>query len=271
MTESLRIALAQCNFVVGDLAANTDTMLAAVDQAKARGAHLILFSELSVTGYPPEDLLLRPSLQTRVEAQIERLIQASDGIAIVAGFPWCENDQLFNCAETWFNGKSLGRYAKQCLPNFQVFDEHRYFTAGDESLVFELLGHKLGLTICEDVWHQHPVDQCVEAGAELLLNLNASPFHMGKHQLRYDVLHDHVTRRGVPIVYVNQVGGQDELVFDGGSFAMNATGESVLQLPCYVESSGDLTWDGSQLTAIDAPAESEFNELESLYQALVLG
>jgi NAD+ synthase (glutamine-hydrolysing) len=271
MSDSLHIAMAQCNFLVGDLVFNTDRIIAEAEAAALRGAQLILFSELSVTGYPPEDLLLRPSLQLRVESSLERIREASQRIAIVVGYPWSEGGRLYNCAEVLFQGASLGRYTKRCLPNYQVFDERRYFEAGGKPLVVEIAGHKLGVTICEDVWHQHPVDDCVQAGAEILLNLNASPFHIGKQQERYQLLRNHVRRIGMPILYVNQVGGQDELVFDGASFAIDGQGVTQLQMPDYREATGDITWDGTNLVSLTAQTFAHEHEIESLYQALVVG
>ncbi|MDP2549202.1 NAD+ synthase [Oceanobacter sp. 4_MG-2023] len=273
MTESLHIAMAQCNFLVGDITGNCDQMLSQVDAARQRGADLILFSELALTGYPPEDLLLRPSLQPRVEAAIQRLADASQDIAIVAGFPWRQDGQLYNCAGVWHQGISLGRYAKQCLPNYQVFDEKRYFSVGDQPLVVTIAGVALGLTICEDIWFTGPAEQSVAAGAELILNLNASPFHIGKHHERQGILREHISRLGVPIVYVNQVGGQDELVFDGASFAMDAEGRNVAQLPAYQEAMADIRFVDGTLQGMDsAPLpEAHHHELASLYDALVLG
>ena len=273
MTESLHIAMAQCNFLVGDITGNCDLMLSEVDAARNRGVDLILFSELALTGYPPEDLLLRPSLQLRVETAIKRLAAASHDIAIVAGFPWREDERLYNCAGVWYQGESLGRYAKQCLPNYQVFDEKRYFSIGDQPLVVNIAGVHLGLTICEDIWYTGPAEQSVAAGAELILNLNASPFHIGKQTERLTVLREHIGRLGVPIVYVNQVGGQDELVFDGASFALDATGLCVAQLPEYQAATADVRFSAGVLQAANAAPvmEAHEHELASLYNALVLG
>lgn len=271
MSETLQIALAQCNFLVGDIAGNCDRIIAEAATARARGADMVLFSELALTGYPPEDLLLRPSLQPRIEDALHRIAAASSGIAIVVGFPWRDDDRLYNCAGIWSEGACLGRYAKQCLPNYQVFDEQRYFSAGYQPLVVDYRGHRLGLTICEDIWHQGPIDQCVGAGAELVLNLNASPYHIGKHDERVGLLKEHTSRLGVPILYVNQVGGQDELVFDGASFAMAGNGDVVLQMAEWNEGQADVSWNGSALTAVSANAALPESELASLYQALVTG
>lgn len=266
----MRITLSQLNYKVGDISGNAEQMIAAATEAAQQGSDLIVFSELSLTGYPPEDLLLRPSLQLRVEEALEEIADASNQIAIALGFPWQEQTQLFNCAAIYYAGQCLGRYAKQCLPNYQVFDEKRYFSAGDQPCVMELKGHKLGLTVCEDVWHPGPAEQSVEAGAELILNLNASPFHVDKQQQRIELIRQHVQQLNVPLLYVNQVGGQDELVFDGRSFAMSPAGELVTQLTAYEVSANDVLWDGQQLSAL-APSASDDSGLASLYQALVLG
>jgi NAD+ synthase (glutamine-hydrolysing) len=272
MTESLHIAMAQCNFRVGDISGNCDLIINEVNKAKARGVDLIVFSELALTGYPPEDLLLRPSLQPRVEQALEQISQHADTIAVAVGFPWKDGEQLLNCAGIWFQKTCLGRYAKQCLPNYQVFDERRYFSKGKDACLVSLKGRQIGLTICEDIWHAGPAEQSVEAGAELVLNLNASPFHIGKQPERYQALSEHAVKLGVPVVYVNQVGGQDELVFDGASFAVNAEGKVELQLPAYQESCGDLRWESNgTLTPLSQSVEAHTDEMASLYDALVLG
>lgn len=271
MSQSLVMALAQQNFLVGDIAGNAQRIVELSRQAQQQGADLIVFSELAVTGYPPEDLLLRPSLQLRVEQALQQIAAASQYIAIVVGFPWRENGQLFNCAGFWHGGECLGRYAKQCLPSYQVFDEHRYFSVGDQPCVIDWRGHKLALTVCEDIWHKQPVAQAAAAGADLVLNINASPFHQGKHSERVNLLASHARRHNLSLLYVNQVGGQDELVFDGASFAISATGEPVLQLPAYAEALGLVRWQQGRLSALTASAEAHTDMLGSLYQALVCG
>ncbi|MFC3681235.1 NAD+ synthase [Bacterioplanoides pacificum] len=269
MPESMRITLSQLNFVVGDIAGNTEKMIAAARQAADQGSELIVFSELALTGYPPEDLLLRPSLQLRVEAALQQLLPVSQDIALALGFPWQEQGRLLNCAALYYQGECLGRYAKQCLPNYQVFDEKRYFAAGDQPCVVTLKGRRFGLTVCEDIWHQGPAEQSVAAGAEMILNLNASPFHQEKQQQRIELIQQHVRALNVPLLYVNQVGGQDELVFDGRSFAVAADGTLVHQLAAYQPDSAQLLWD-TQLSC-PLPPLSATSELASLYDALVLG
>jgi len=267
----MRIALAQQNFLVGDIEGNAAIIAGQARKAAADGNQLIVFSELALTGYPPEDLLLRPSLQLRVDAALQQVAEASAGIAIAIGYPWRTEGGLYNCAGIWSDGKQIAHYAKQHLPNYQVFDEERYFTAGSQPCVVELHGHKVALTVCEDVWHPGPVEQAAAAGAELILNLNASPFHLGKQSERAEHLQNHARRHKVALLYVNQVGGQDELVFDGASFAVSASGEKVLQMAAYEEALACVEWNGSDLTAISDSFDAHEDTLESLYQALVLG
>jgi NAD+ synthase (glutamine-hydrolysing) len=272
--QQFSIALAQINFKVGDIDGNLERISAAITEAKAQNredkALMVVFSELGLIGYPPEDLLLRPSLQHRIETALDHVATLSADITIVVGYPWSEKGQLFNMAGVWQDGKQVAHYAKRCLPNYQVFDEQRYFTPGDKVCVFEWLGHKVGLTICEDIWHEHPIAESKLAGAELMININASPFHAGKLQQRHELLANHAKRHQLPIVYVNQVGGQDELVFDGASFVVNAKGEVVA---CAPEHEVDLL-----LVYFDESLQVEGehkllvkSELASIYDTLVLG
>jgi NAD+ synthase (glutamine-hydrolysing) len=267
----LTIALGQCNFHVGDLPGNTEKIIQSATDAAAQGADLIVFTELALTGYPPEDLLLRPSLKHRIDQALEQIALASHQIAIAIGYPSQHQDALFNCAGVWHQGELLGEYAKQELPNYQVFDEKRYFTSGQNATVIELNGVKLGLTVCEDVWFDAPVAQAVEAGAELILNLNASPFHMGKQQERIDLIRRHVESHKVPFLYVNQIGGQDELVFDGSSFAVNEQGECILQMASWKEATGFVRFENKELMAVSESQPAREDGLASLYNALVLG
>ncbi len=269
----LRIALAQQNFLVGDIHGNTDLILEVACAARdEHHADLVAFPELAVTGYPPEDLLLRDSLATRVEAALGRIAAASRelGIAIVTGYPRRRGDALFNAAGIFADGALQLEYAKQHLPNYQVFDEKRYFTHGDAAGVFSFRGRRIALSVCEDIWNPGPVARSAEAGADLVLNLNASPFHTGKIAERHAVVRERVTEAGIPVIYLNMVGGQDELVFDGGSFVIDAAGQVALQAPqfesgvfvCEADGSGGLT-----STVQSTPP----GELESVYRALVLG
>ena len=273
--QQFSIALAQVNFKVGDIDGNLQLIADAVTDAKAQHensdrALMVVFSELALIGYPPEDLLLRPSLQHRIESALLKVANLSSGITIVVGYPWHKDGQLFNMAGVWSNGRQVAQYAKRCLPNYQVFDEQRYFTAGDDACVFDWLGHKVGLTVCEDIWHEQPMVDSKAAGAELIININASPFHTGKLQQRHELLANHARRHELPIVYVNQVGGQDELVFDGASFVVDAKGKLAASLPEHESIVGLVNFDESLLVQ-NSVISVEKTELASIYDTLVLG
>ncbi|MEL0028738.1 MAG: nitrilase-related carbon-nitrogen hydrolase, partial [Perlucidibaca sp.] len=208
---TLRIALAQLNLLVGDIPGNAARLAqAAVNARDAHGADVILFPELSLTGYPPEDLLLRPSLDLRIEEAVATLKAVQD-ITLVFGLPERGAAGLLNAAWVLRDGQVLARYAKQELPNHQVFDERRYFVPGTQAAVFEQAGVHLGITICEDIWHAGPALAARAAGADLLLNLNASPFHAGKPAERHQIVARRCAETGLPVAYCNLVGGQDEL------------------------------------------------------------
>ncbi len=268
-SEQLRIALAQLNTFVGDFTGNAHRMAKAAITARDEfEADIILFPELALSGYPPEDLLLRDSLQQRIDDALAILTKIK-GITLVFGLPSRETGELFNQARAYRDGKELCRYNKQQLPNYQVFDEKRYFSTGNEAGLFTQNGLRLGLSICEDIWFAAPAAQARAAGADLLLSLNASPFHVDKAPLREAEVAKRTAETGLPVLYVNQVGGQDELVFDGGSFAMNATGEIALradyfQEGLYLADFQDGQW---QLAGCEPLPEA----LPSVYQALVLG
>lgn len=270
---TLSIALAQINPLVGDIPGNTEKVKAYAERAEALGADVILFPELTLSGYPPEDLLLRPSLALRIDRALEQLKQAGLKITLVLGYPRVVAGRVFNMAGVIENGELVCEYAKQCLPNYQVFDEVRYFVPGDSACVFDLKGVPTAITICEDIWQPGPVDQAREAGAKLMLNLNASPFHRGKPREREQLLVERARQGHMPIVYVNQVGGQDELVFDGGSVAVNSQGELCRRLPAWEESLELLltSWHEETLHVGHQAMAPQQEDLESVYQALVTG
>jgi NAD+ synthase (glutamine-hydrolysing) len=236
MARQLKAVLAQLNFVVGDIEGNTqkviDTAHAAVNE---HGADLVAFPELTLTGYPPEDLLLRPSLGLRVEKAIQKLLEADLSIFCIVGFPERIGDSLFNSLAVIRGGEIVAKYKKQCLPNYQVFDERRYFDHGDSACVVDICGVPTAFTICEDMWEPEPVAQARDAGARLMFNINASPFHIGKQQIREQLLAKRCQEGGFPIVYTNLVGGQDELVFDGRSMAVDASGKLKFLCPAFEE------------------------------------
>ena len=271
---SLKIVMAQVNPLVGDIPGNTQLVIDSVRRAQAeQQADVVVFPELTLTGYPPEDLLLRPSLAVRIEKALAEICAADLESVVVLGYPRVVAGRVFNMAGVIEGGQLKGEYAKHCLPNYQVFDEKRYFVAGDKPCVLPIKGVPVALTICEDIWRQEPVRLAKEAGARLMLNLNASPFHRGKQGEREQLLADRAREGAMPIVYVNQVGGQDELVFDGGSMAVDATGELRFRAPAYQEGLFSLEVDiSAEQPALPqqsmAPRPSE---LATVYQALVLG
>ncbi len=225
MSAEVRVVMAQINTVVGDIAGNAEKIRQAAVAAAAEQADLVVFPELALTGYPPEDLLLRPSLELRVNDAIEALLPVSREIPVLLGLPLHRGGKLYNAAALLRGGKLESTYCKQKLPNYRVFDEVRYFSEGEGATVFEIKGLRLGVTVCEDIWSPEPAAKAVAAGAQAIVNLNASPFHVGKQAEREAVVAQRCAETGVPVLYVNLVGAQDELVFDGGSFAMSAKGE----------------------------------------------
>ena len=275
MATDFCLVMGQINPVVGDIAGNVKKIIAVAKQARDEfNADLVVFPELTLTGYPPEDLLLRPSLTKRVEKGLKKLKKKITDVAVLVGHPaGVARQELYNAASLIADGKCVATYFKHHLPNYAVFDEKRYFIAGKDACVVEYKGIKLGITICEDIWFSEPAAQALDAGAELVINLNASPFRQGKWQLREAELKQRVIETGLPIVYVNQVGGQDELVFDGCSFALSGSGEKVVRAPAWQvglfpiiinrNSRGTLSLQG-QL------AKKE-TELAMVYQALVCG
>jgi NAD+ synthase (glutamine-hydrolysing) len=232
------IALAQLNLTVGAVAANAQAIIQAMRDAAAQGADVLLTPELAISGYPPEDLLYRPAFAAQVAAAVATVQTESSlhpDLFVVLGHPaWVKDGQAehcYNAASVLHGGKVVGTYYKRELPNYAVFDEKRYFTAGTESLVFEVKGRRFGINICEDVWFKPAPKDALAAGAQALLVLNASPFHHGKVPQRMAVVRDNVSSLGLPYIGVNHVGGQDELVFDGASFVLNAAGECTTRLP----------------------------------------
>ena len=269
----MNVCMAQINTLVGDIAGNTQRVLEVSAAQKAAGAHVVVFPELTLTGYPPEDLLLRGDLLDRTEAALAKLCaELPADLTVVVGYPRGRDGALFNSAGVISAGKLLAQYDKQCLPNYEVFDEKRYFAAGTECCVIDIDGLSVGLTICEDIWHPEPAAQANAAGAEMLININASPFHRGKSSERLERVKSCAAAHQLPIIYVNQVGGQDDLVFDGGSFAIDAQGELCVSAQTFIEAFPIVTVDRStdpRMVRGDTVAERE--DLDAVWQALVLG
>lgn len=265
----LKIAIAQINATVGDLTGNAARILDFAEQAKAQGADLLLTPELALCGYPPEDLLLREDFYVACERELDALAARVKGIAVIVGHPLLREGCRYNAATLLMNGVRIATYCKQRLPNYEVFDEERYFESGDTACVVNINGVRCGINICADVWEAGAADLARESGAEILLVLNASPYHIGKQQRRADVLRKRIASTGLPVVYANLVGGQDELVFDGGSFAMDSRGVLCCQLPKFDEALAMVDFDHGEpqpgIIVADQAVEAE------VYRALVIG
>jgi len=265
----MNIAIAQINCIVGDLGGNAARILDYANQAKALGAQILVTPELSLTGYPPEDLLLRDGFYDACDQALYTLAQQIEDIIVVVGHPHMVDGKRFNAASVLQSGKISATYHKHKLPNHSVFDEVRYFVPGTEACVFELEGIKFGINICADVWEEGAAVGALNAGANVLLVLNASPYHRDKQVSRYEAVRGRIGESSLPVVYANLVGGQDELVFDGASFVMDAKGKLVHQLPAFEESLRVVELvDGSPVLGEIA---AEYSLEESVYRALCLG
>ncbi|MBQ0838318.1 MAG: NAD(+) synthase, partial [Gammaproteobacteria bacterium] len=270
----LKVALAQINPLVGDIPGNTRLVIDTLNHARdALKADIVIFPELVLCGYPPEDLLLRPSLQRRIEKALAEVTAACTGIVAVIGYPWREKGQLYNMAGVIQERQLIGQYAKNCLPNYQVFDEKRYFEPGNSPCVVDICGVRVGLSVCEDIWSSEPLARACEAGAEVIFNINASPFHLGKQPERVATVAQRAREGNIPVVYVNQVGGQDELVFCGGSMVVDAGGELCYQAPMFEQGvfTVDLTLADGRVAVAPQTIVPTPEDLATVYQALVLG
>jgi NAD+ synthase (glutamine-hydrolysing) len=271
---SLRIALAQLNLFVGDVGGNTQRVIDTAAEARDKlNADLVLFPELAVCGYPPEDLLFHKGMRRQVAAALERVRNEVKGVAVMVGYPDYTDDAIYNAAVLVRDGKAVANYHKQELPNYLVFDEKRYFKPGQASCVVELEGIRVGLLICEDIWEPRPARAAQAAGAQLLVVINGSPYSLQYQRRREDIVRARVKDTGLPVVYVNLLGGQDELIFDGGSFVMNAAGAVVQRAPLFREQLYAVDLDLIDGKAVPRPGhiEPELSEEASVYGALVLG
>ncbi len=273
MADGLQITLAQVNFLVGDVEGNAQLIIENAIQARDKyAADLVVFSELAVTGYPLEDLLFRSSLMSRVEKAVHKIQQNVKDIYLIFGVPTKEGDKLFNSALLMHNAKTLANYHKHKLPNYEVFDEKRYFTSSDSACVANVKGVQIGITICEDIWFPEPIEKSKQAGAELVININASPYEYGKTKKRIEVLKQRIQEQDVPIVYMNQVGGQDELVFDGESLCLNKNGELQLQAASFETGLFPIEYSKSKQDILESKILCKsLDKYASIYQALVLG
>ena len=268
--------MAQLNLVVGDVDGNTSRIVAAAREARDRSkADVVLLPELAVSGYPPEDLLFHSGMRLKVGRSLERLKQEVHGVTLIAGYPEYVGTKIFNSAIVIRDGVVLANHRKACLPNYRVFDEKRYFTPGTEPTLVDLNGVKAGVLVCEDVWDAEPARQARAAGAQVLLVINASPYEVNKQtQREQEVGRSRVGESGIPPVFLNLIGGQDELVFDGNSFVMDAQGEVTQRAPAFTEGLYvvDLAIDaGGSVRPIPGATVPLQGEEESVYGALVQG
>jgi NAD+ synthase (glutamine-hydrolysing) len=273
MSAALRIVMAQLNLLVGDVAGNAAKTLAAAAESRDRlKAQLVVFPELTLTGYTPEDLLFHPDFRRRVEDGVARLTAGIRGIHAVVGYPHWEGDRLYNVGAVLGDGKIQALYRKSELPNYGVFNEKRYFNPSGDTTLIDVAGFAVGLNVCEDVWHPAPARRAAAAGASVIVVPNASPFNIGKQAEREAELKRRVAEVKVPIVYVNHVGGQDSLVFDGGSLAVNADGTVAARAPDFEEGlfPVDFVLEGTRARALQGKVHLDKSEEESVYRAIVL-
>lgn len=267
MRNTLTIIMAQINTTVGSIEKNAAKVMDII-RTHQQSNDVILFPELTLTGYPPEDLLYRDELFARVERALESIMAITTDCHVILGHPMLENGKCYNAASIIYKGQCIATYQKQHLPNYGVFDEKRYFTQGPATpCIVTINGVRAGLCICEDIWHPGPVDQLIAANAELMLCMNASPFETDKYKDRETLLRTHA-QRGLAIVYVNQIGGQDEVVFDGQSLALDNTGRICARAPAFAEHLQTVTLLDNQMKSEIAPL---LEKDALIYQALVCG
>ncbi|MEA1990143.1 MAG: NAD+ synthase [Pseudomonadota bacterium] len=275
MTQNVTVVMGQIDPIVGDVSGNVDLIIEAAKRAKNESqADIIVFPEMTITGYPPEDLLLRGGLYLQINQALNRICEAVTDIVCVVGYPMMDElGERFNMAAWIEDGLIQASYMKQNLPNYSVFDEQRYFSAGHHPCVVEFNGIKFGILICEDIWKITPSTQARDAGADIILNLNASPFSEEKHQDRIETLQRRVDEIKKPIIYVNQVGGQDDLVFDGGSFAMCTDGEVCVQAPEFKSqlTAVKLVKQADSVVILEGQKSELFEGEARIYEALKMG
>jgi len=274
MDHNVNVALAQVDLAVGDVSGNTQKIIEYACRARDDlAANLVVFPELSVCGYPPEDLLFHVGLRDKVENAIAEIRSAVSGIAVLIGYPEYADDNIYNACEVFQDGEVLAHYRKQRLPNYSVFDEMRYFSSGKDASVFTINGIRIGLNICEDVWNPEPMAANRSAGAECVIAINGSPYELTSQAIREAQVQKRIAEVQIPVIYVNMVGGQDELVFDGGCFAMSADGEVCFRAPPFDEGLHKVVLRGTASGVV--PQNGDCSPLldteASVYKALLRG
>jgi NAD+ synthase (glutamine-hydrolysing) len=272
--DRVKIALAQLDLLVGDVRGNLERVIRESRRARDElRADLVLFPELTLSGYPPEDLLFHRGLRLQIGRALEELTQAVPEIGVMVGYPEYAQGLIYNAACLMRGGRVLAQHRKACLPNYKVFDEKRYFTAGTEATVVDFDGMRLGLLICEDAWEPQPAAGARALGAEALLIINASPYEIHKQREREQVIGQRVRETGLPAAYVNLIGGQDELVFDGNSFAMDAQGGIAMRAPAIEEGLYCVEFErrGAAVVPLSGSIAPEWSDDQTVYRVLVLG
>ena len=270
----ISVGIIQENPIVGDIEGNLNLAISAIEDLSLNGSpDIFLFSEMFITGYPPEDLILRDDLLKYAYDAVKKLSEVKPESFVVIGYPKKEGDLIYNCAGVLRNHSIITEYKKQELPNYEVFDEKRYFEPGSSPGIFEVSGLRVALSVCEDIWHEKVIKQAYDNKADLILNINASPYHLKKIENRKELLINHSSKYSLPIVYANQIGGQDELVFDGTSMAIDGRGKQVIQLAKFKKDLKTIIFEDKE-GCLEAHSEMiipDDNELEEVYQALVVG
>jgi NAD+ synthase (glutamine-hydrolysing) len=272
--QKLRLALGQLDMLVGDIAGNAQKIVAAAERACSElDTDLLVLPELTLSGYPPEDLLFHRGFRVAVEKGLATLRAARASCGVVVGFPEYAGSQIFNSAALLERGEVRATHRKSCLPNYKVFDEKRYFQTGSQPTVVDFRGFRVGILVCEDIWEPEPAQLAKSAGAEMFVVLNASPYEIHKQRNREDIVRRCVRDNGLPVVYVNMLGGQDELVFDGNSFVMDRAGNVVMRAPPFEEGlyTVDFERADGEVRPVPAAIAPELSDAESVYRTLVLG
>ena len=274
MKNKISIVLAQLDLAVGDISGNTKLIIDSCEKAKNQhNADLIIFPELSISGYPPEDLLLHSGFKRRIKNALNIIKEEVAGISALIGFPDYSDDSIYNACAVFRDKEEIVKYRKEALPNYSVFDEKRYFTSDEQPTVFELKGKKIGINICEDIWHKSAAMKVKELGAEMIIVINGSPFEKDGQSKRENIVKQRALQTGLPIVYLNMIGGQDELVFDGSSFIMSKNGEIKYRATSFEESMDLFEFEliNNECVPIKSNISSKLRVEESVYKALVRG